>query len=86
MQNLFHHLRQASPDDTVSLAKGLIAQMEKDGVKPDSFTFSSAISVSGAAGDWKEAINLINTMMKESPKDPYRTGQGKAINVQSTVL
>ena len=40
--------------------------MEDDGVKRDSFTFSSAISTCGAAGRWEEAVSLINDMNSSS--------------------
>jgi len=43
-------------------ALDLMKCMEKEGVRRDSFTFSSAISTCGAAGQWQEAVNLIKAM------------------------
>jgi len=49
-------------------ALDLIKCMEKEGVRRDSFTFSSAISTCGAAGQWQEAVDLIKAMKGDGIK------------------
>jgi pentatricopeptide repeat protein len=49
-------------------AMDLLRQMEEDGIEPDGFSFSSAISCCGAGGKWKEALELIKIMRKGGPK------------------
>jgi pentatricopeptide repeat protein len=46
----------------------LLEQMRKEGVEPDGFSYSSAISCCGAGGKWKEALELIETMQKGGPR------------------
>eukprot|EP00584_Thalassiosira_punctigera_P023090 CAMPEP_0172555006 /NCGR_PEP_ID=MMETSP1067-20121228/57533_1 /TAXON_ID=265564 ORGANISM="Thalassiosira punctigera, Strain Tpunct2005C2" /NCGR_SAMPLE_ID=MMETSP1067 /ASSEMBLY_ACC=CAM_ASM_000444 /LENGTH=669 /DNA_ID=CAMNT_0013343497 /DNA_START=154 /DNA_END=2163 /DNA_ORIENTATION=- len=46
----------------------LVRCMEGEGVRRDSFTFSSAISACGAAGRWQEAVNLIEAMKGDGIK------------------
>ena len=60
----------------------LIKDMEDDGVKRDSFTFSSAISTCGAAGRWEEAVSLINDMNSSSGSGtkPNRVAYTSAIS------
>jgi pentatricopeptide repeat protein len=57
----------------------LIQCMETEGVKRDSFTYSSAISTCGAAGRWKEALNLIQSMKREGGVRPNRVAYTSAI-------
>jgi pentatricopeptide repeat protein len=47
-------------------AKELLVRMEVEGVRPDCKTYCSAISCCGAAGQWREAMNIF--------KDIDRTG------------
>ncbi|KAL7439812.1 hypothetical protein ACHAXM_006862 [Skeletonema potamos] len=47
-------------------ALDLVDCMEKEGVRRDSFTFSSAISTCGAAGRWQESLDLIGAMKRET--------------------
>ena len=46
----------------------LIEQIQSDGLIPDGFSYSAAISCCGAGGRWKEALDLIKTMQKDGPK------------------
>ncbi len=57
----------------------LIQCMETEGVKRDSFTYSSAISTCGAAGRWEEALHLIQSMKKEGGTKPNRIAYTSAI-------
>ncbi|KAL3759957.1 hypothetical protein ACHAWU_000580 [Discostella pseudostelligera] len=57
----------------------LIQCMEKEGVKRDSFTYSSAISTCGAAGRWEEAVQLIQSMKREGGTRPNRVAYTSAI-------
>jgi pentatricopeptide repeat protein len=57
----------------------LIQCMEKEGVKRDSFTYSSAISACGAAGRWEEALHLIQSMKREGGTRPNRVAYTSAI-------
>ena len=47
-------------------ALDLVECMEKEGVRRDSFTFSSAISTCGSAGRWQESLDLIDAMKRET--------------------
>lgn len=47
-------------------ALDLVQCMENEGVRRDSFTFSSAISTCGAAGRWQESLDLIDAMKRET--------------------
>lgn len=51
------------------LALELLENMESEGVALDKFTYSSAINVCGAAGRWKEAVDLVKAMKKDGNKD-----------------
>ncbi len=55
-------------DDNILWKKALdlVQCMEKEGVRRDSFTFSSAISTCGAAGRWQESLDLIDAMKRET--------------------
>lgn len=46
----------------------LLDQMKSDGIKPDGFSFASAISCCGASGRWNEAVNLLEVMRKGGPR------------------
>lgn len=46
----------------------LLERMESDGIKPDGFSYSSAISCCGADGRWEEALELIDRMKKGGPR------------------
>jgi pentatricopeptide repeat protein len=46
----------------------LLGQMRKDGIEPDGFCYSSAISCCGAEGRWEEALKLIEAMKKGGPR------------------
>jgi pentatricopeptide repeat protein len=46
----------------------LLDQMREDGLKPDGFSFSSAISCCGAEGRWKEALELMELMKRGGPR------------------
>jgi len=45
-------------------ALDLLEQMKKDGVVPDAYSYSAAISACGAEGRWEEALNLIKIMQR----------------------
>ena len=72
------HSQSASPTDSGDghvdtnqlwiRALDLIEQIKSDGMEPDGFSYSAAISCCGAGGRWKEALDLINTMKKGGPK------------------
>lgn len=46
----------------------LIEQIKADGMEPDGFSYSAAISCCGSGGRWKEALDLIKTMKSGGPK------------------
>ena len=46
----------------------LLDQMKKDGIRPDGFSFASAIRCCGENGRWKEAVNLLEIMRDAGPK------------------
>lgn len=48
-------------------ALNLIDQMKETGVQPDAISYSSAIKTCGAAGRWKEALEIISIMKKGGP-------------------
>lgn len=49
-------------------ALSLLNRMKEDGIQPDGFCYSSAISCCGAEGRWLEACDLLETMKKGGPK------------------
>ena len=55
-------------EDFWSRALLLLGQMKKDGIEPDGFCYSSAISCCGAEGRWEEALKLIEVMKKGGPR------------------
>lgn len=46
----------------------LLNHMREDGIEPDGFSFSSAISCCGSEGRWEEALKLLDDMRKGGPK------------------
>jgi pentatricopeptide repeat protein len=48
-------------------AMKLLDEMKHDGIEPDGFSFSSAISCCGSEGHWEEALKLIQTMRQGGP-------------------
>ena len=46
----------------------LIKQMKDDGLEPDGFSYSAAISCCGAGGRWEEALALIKRMQRGGPR------------------
>lgn len=48
-------------------ALDLLHQMNKDGIEPDGFCYSSAINCCGAEGRWEEACKLIEKMKRGGP-------------------
>jgi pentatricopeptide repeat protein len=55
-------------EDLWSRALLLLGQMKEDGIEPDGFCYSSAISCCGAEGRWEEALNLIQIMKRGGPR------------------
>jgi pentatricopeptide repeat protein len=47
----------------------LLQQMKKDGIEPDGYSYSAAISACGSCGRWKEALDLIQIMQKGGPRN-----------------
>jgi pentatricopeptide repeat domain-containing protein 1 len=56
----------------------LIKCMEDEGIRRDSFTYSSAIGVCGAGGRWREAVDLIGKMKGDGAR-PNRVAFTSAI-------
>ena len=46
----------------------LLKKMKLEGIEPDGFCYSSAISCLGAQGRWEESLVLIDTMKKGGPR------------------
>jgi pentatricopeptide repeat protein len=46
----------------------ILQMIREDGLEPDGFSFSAAISCCGAGGRWEEALTLIKTMQNGGPK------------------
>ena len=57
----------------------LMKCMEDEGVRRDSFTYSSAIGTCGAGGRWEDAIGLIKTMKNDNAR-PNRVAYTSAIS------
>lgn len=49
-------------------ALDLLEQMKRDGLEPDGFSFSSAISCCGAEGRWQEALEIMQSMREGGPR------------------
>ena len=62
-------------------ALDLLNQMNKDGIEPDGFCYSSAINCCGAEGRWEEACKLIETMKRGGPgSQPNKIAYTSAIS------
>jgi pentatricopeptide repeat protein len=62
-------------------ALAILADMRSDGIEPDGFCYSSAISCCGAEGRWKEALDLMETMKRGGPRTrPNRIAYTAAIS------
>ena len=55
-------------EDLWSRALLLLGKMKEDGIEPDGFCYSSAISCCGAEGRWEEALKLIQVMKRGGPR------------------
>ena len=67
-------------EDLWSRALLLLGQMKKDGIEPDGFCYSSAISCCGAEGRWEEALKLIEVMKQGGPRTrPNKVAYSAAI-------
>ena len=72
--------RQSEQNQLWRKALNLVDQMKEAGVKPDAISYSSAIKACGAAGRWKEALNIISIMQKGGPSiRPNRISYTNAI-------
>lgn len=60
-------------------ALNLLEQIKSDGLEPDGFSYSAAISCCGAGGRWKEALDLIKTMQKCPKTRPNKVAYTAAI-------
>lgn len=60
--------KRDNPTPLYPTIQSLLEQMRLDGIDPDGFSYSSAISCCGSEGRWKEALQLIETMEKGGPK------------------
>ena len=59
----------------------LLDQMKADGIKPDGFSFASAISCCSMSGRWEEAVNLLEVMRKGGPRtQPNKVAYTSAIS------
>jgi pentatricopeptide repeat domain-containing protein 1 len=73
-------VKDGTDDQLWEKALDLLDQMRADGIEPDGFSFSAAISCCGAGGRWEEALTLIKTMKKGGPKTrPNRVSYTAAI-------
>jgi hypothetical protein len=63
-----------------------LSQMKADGIEPDGFSYSSAISCCGAEGRWEEALELHGGHAKGGPRTrpnkiaytpPFRVVEGR---------
>lgn len=59
----------ANPNALWRRVLGLINDMKHEKVPLDKFTYSSAINACGAAGRWKEAVDLITEMKEDASND-----------------
>jgi pentatricopeptide repeat protein len=46
----------------------LLKQMQTDGIEPDGFSYTSAISCCGSDGMWQDALNLFEAMRRGGPR------------------
>eukprot|EP00563_Minutocellus_polymorphus_P002694 CAMPEP_0181027756 /NCGR_PEP_ID=MMETSP1070-20121207/4324_1 /TAXON_ID=265543 /ORGANISM="Minutocellus polymorphus, Strain NH13" /LENGTH=1000 /DNA_ID=CAMNT_0023104999 /DNA_START=50 /DNA_END=3052 /DNA_ORIENTATION=- len=59
---------EGSSEELSSKALDLLEQMKKEGVEPDTYSYSGAISACASAGRWEEALDLMAQMKKGGPK------------------
>jgi len=59
---------EGSAEELSTKALDLLEQMKEDGVAPDAYSYSGAISACASAGRWKEALDLLARMKKGGPK------------------
>ena len=45
-----------------ALVLGLMAEMREEGIEPDGFTYTTAITACGKAGQWERALDLLDDM------------------------
>jgi pentatricopeptide repeat protein len=50
------------------IAMSLLERIKEDGIEPDGFSFSAAISCCGSQGRWKEALELLEIMRAGGPR------------------
>ena len=70
------HYPSTEKSDSINVGKeqlwiralDLLEQIKSDGLEPDGFSYSAAISCCGTGGRWKEALDLITIMQKGGPK------------------
>ena len=62
-------------DEGCSLVLELMAEMRVDCVSPDVFTFSTAISACGRAGQWERALSLLEEMEADPGNDQHHHQQ-----------
>ena len=59
----------------------LLAKMRSDGIEPDGFSYSSAISCYGSEGQWEEALRTIQEMRNGGPNiQPNKVAYTAAIS------
>jgi len=62
-------------------ALAILDDMKSNGIEPDGFCYSSAISCCGAEGRWKEALDLMDKMKRGGPRTrPNRIAYTAAIS------
>ena len=59
---------RGSAEELSSKALDLLEQMKKDGVEPDTYSYSGAINACASAGRWENALDLMAQMKKGGPK------------------
>ena len=57
-----------SAEELSSKALDLLEQMKKEGVEPDTYSYSGAINACASAGRWEDALDLMAQMKKGGPK------------------
>jgi pentatricopeptide repeat protein len=70
INNQYPSIEATNVDEEQLWIRGLdlLEQIKSDGLEPDGFSYSAAISCCGTGGRWKEALDLIKTMQKGGPK------------------
>jgi pentatricopeptide repeat domain-containing protein 1 len=66
-ENKRERIDPAETEGLWSRALILLKQMKDDGIEPDGFCYSSAISCCGAEGRWEEALILMKVMKRGGP-------------------